>query len=90
MADDVRLRGVYGKPLLKRDAPNTVQVPMPMLKKMAGIIVKAIKKEIMKDMAKTAGLRGRGKPVPMPDSKKFVDSFSWKISGKSTIEITSN
>jgi hypothetical protein len=90
MGDDVRLRGVYGKPLLKRDAPNAVQVPMPMLKKMAGIIVKAIKKEIMKDMAKTAGLRGRGKPVPMPDSKKFVDSFSWKISGKSTIEITSN
>jgi hypothetical protein len=90
MGDDVRIRGVYGKPLLKRDAPNVAVMPMPMLKKAAEIILKSIKKEIMKDMAKSAGLRGRGKPVPMPDSKKFVDSFSWKIVGKSTIEIVSN
>lgn len=89
MGDDVRLRGVYGKPLLKRDAPNTAVMPMPMLKKAAEIILKSVKKEIMKDMAKTAGLRGRGKPVPMPDSRKFVDSFSWKVVGKSTIEIRS-
>ena len=89
MGDGVRLRGVYGKPLLKRDAPNTAVMPMPMLKKAAEIILKSIKKEIMKDMAKSAGLRGRGKPVPMPDSRKFVDSFSWNVSGKSTIEIRS-
>jgi hypothetical protein len=90
MADDVRIRGIYGKPLLKRNGPTAVQMPLPMLKKAGEIFLKSIKAEIMKDMAKSAGLRGRGKPVPMPDSRKFVDSFSWKISGQSTIEITSN
>lgn len=89
MPKEVRLRGVYGRPLIKRGEPNTVQMPMPMLKKAAAIILDSIKKEIMKDMAKTAGLRGRGKPVPLPDSRKFVDSFSWRVAGKSTIEFTS-
>lgn len=89
MPKETRIRGVYGRPLLKRDAPNVAQMPLPMLKKAADIILDSIKKEIMKDMAKTAGLRGRGKPVPIPDSRKFVDSFQWKIVGKSTIEFTS-
>jgi len=90
MADDVRIRGIYGKPLLKRDGPTALQMPLPMLKRAGEIFLKSIKKEIQKDMAKTAGLRGRGKPVPIPDSVKFVDSFSYRIKGKSTIEITSN
>ena len=91
MADEsAALRGVYGKPLLKRDAPNTAKMPLPMLKKAAEIILDSIKKEIKKDMAKAAGLRGRGKPVPIPDSVKFVDSFSWRVKGSSTIEITSD
>ena len=88
--ESATLRGVYGKPLLKRDAPNVTQMPLPMLKKAAEIILDSIKKEIMKDMAKTAGLRGRGKPVPLPDSRKFVDSFTYRVKGKSTIEITSD
>lgn len=85
----MRLRGVYGKPLLKRDAPNAVQMPPDMLRKAAEIILDSVKKEIMKDMAKTSGLRGRGKPVPIPDSRKFVESFSYQISNKQ-IEIISD
>lgn len=88
--EDARIRGVYAKPLLKRDAPNTARMPLPMLKKAGEILLDSIKKEIKKDMAKTAGLRGRGKPVPIPDSTKFVDSFSYKIKGNSTIEIVSS
>lgn len=90
MGDDVRLRGIYGKPLLKRDAPNMARMTPDMLKKAAVIFLDSVKKEIMKDMAKTAGLRGRGKPVAIPDSRAFVDSFSYKISGQSTIEIISS
>lgn len=89
MSKNVRLRGVYGKPLLKRDAPNVIQMPPEMLRKAAEIILDSVKKEIMKDMAKTAGLRGRGKPVPLPDSRKFVDSFSYKIQNRQ-IEIMSD
>jgi len=84
------LRGVYGKPLLKRDAPNVARMPQKMLKRAADIILESVKTEIRKDMAKTVGMRGRGKPVPMPDSQKFVDSFTVKISGQSTIEIISS
>jgi hypothetical protein len=63
---------------------------LPMMRKAGEILLDSIKKEIKKDMAKTAGLRGRGKPVPIPDSVKFVDSFSYQIKGSSTIEIVSS
>jgi hypothetical protein len=92
----VKLRGVYGKPLLREGASITMTPQM--LKRAGEIILESVRAEIKKDMAKSAGIRGGGHPkpygsrtpVPIPNSKKFVDSFYYKIKGKSTIEIMSD
>jgi len=89
MAKDSKLTGVYGKPLADRagmDIPLTPQ----QLRKAALIILKAIKAEIKKDIAKAAGLRSPGDPVPLPQTTAFADSFKVRVKGKSTIEITSS
>ena len=66
----VRLRGIYGKPL-------KITLDRPTLMKAARIILKAVKAEIRKDMMKARGIQGGGnQPVPLPDSRRFVDSFS--------------
>lgn len=86
----VRLRGIYGKPL-------KITLDRPTLMKAARIILKAVKAEIRKDMMKARGIQGGSypaaykerRPVPLPDSRRFVDSFSYQIQGNSTIEIVS-
>ena len=92
----VKLKGVYGKPLLK---PKTeIMMTSDLIKKAGEIILDSVKKEIRKDMSKAAGMRGGShptpygdrNPVPIPNDEKFVESFSYVISGKSTIEITSD
>lgn len=92
-----RMKGVYGKPLLKPSG-NIIPMTPEMLKRSASIILKAVKDEIKKDIAKSRGMRGGAyptaykdrNPVPLPDSRRFINSFRWRISGKSTIEITSS
>lgn len=91
----VKIRSIYGKPLVK---PNT---PIPLsrdaLKQAARIILKAVKKELQKDIAKARGLNGgtfptkyaERNPVPIPANKKFVDSFKVRLRGRSTIEVYS-
>tara|TARA_B100000900_G_C20483408_1_gene676434 strand:- start:157 stop:711 length:555 start_codon:yes stop_codon:yes gene_type:complete len=68
-----------------------VQVPLTSaeITKIAGILLESVKAEIRKDIAKSSGVRSAGQPVPIPDSKKFVDSFKVRITGK-TIEIYSD
>jgi len=56
--------------------------------RIAEIILESVREEIRKEIAKSSGLRGNG-PVPIPDSRRFVDSFKYKINGKN-IEIYSN
>ena len=82
------VRKIYGAPLLRG---QNVTVPMkgPLLVRAAKIILDSVKKEIRTDMAKSRGVRGRGEPVKLPRGKSFVDSFSFKIRGSSTIEIIS-
>jgi len=69
-----------------------------LLKRSASIILKFIKAEIKKDMAKARGLKGghyptqyQGRaPVPLPDSRRFLDSWRWRLSGQRTVEFTSS
>ncbi len=91
-----RLRGIYGKPTL---VPGTsIDVPTDLLKQSAAIILKSIKAEIRRDIAKAKGMRGGTyptptsdrKPVPLPQTERFVRSFFWRISGASTIEFASS
>ena len=92
----VRLRGVYGKPLLAQG--TTAQLPQDLLKKAAAIILKSIKAEIRRDIAKARGMRGGTyptpytdrNPVPLPQSERFVRSFFWRVGGSSTIEFVSS
>lgn len=77
----VRLRGVYTKPL-------RVTLDRPSLVRAGGIILKSVHKEIRKDAAKARGMSGRGKPVTIPDTEAFVNSFTFQITGK-VIEIVS-
>ena len=52
------------------------------------IILDCIKKEIKKDIAKATGMGGHGKPAPLPQTARFTDSFTVRVTG-TTIEITS-
>jgi hypothetical protein len=91
-----KLKGVYGKPLLK--PKSEIKLTQDLIKKAGEIILEAVKQEIRKDMAKASGMGGGSyptpyanrEPVPIPNDAKFVDSFSYKIKGNSTIDIISN
>ena len=78
---EVRLRGVYTGPL-------KITLDRPSLTQAGQIILKAVQKEIRKDAAKARAMTGKGKPVGIPDSERFVRSFSFRITGK-VIEIVS-
>lgn len=92
----VKMRGLYGKPLLK--AGDKAVVNDKLLRKAAAIILRSVKREIRKDMEKAKGLRGGTwpkpyedrNPIPIPQGEAFIRSFYWRIKGGSTIEIWSS
>jgi hypothetical protein len=78
-----RIRGVYGKPwsqMAREPIPITPQV----LNRLGQAIVDAIVQEGKKDLAREKS----GKQEGLPHSKRFFDSFGYRISGKSTVEVT--
>lgn len=85
----VRLKGVYGRPLSKLSGTK-VDVSLEQLRRAADIIIECIREEIKKDTAKATGLRQPSEPVPIPKTERFAKSFTYRIRGKSTIEITSD
>jgi len=84
----VTLKGVYGKPLAKQ-VGSSIPLTEAQLQRMGKIILKAIRREILRDMALVAGIRAPGAPVPLPMTNRFPDSFKVKVQG-SVIQITSN
>lgn len=54
------------------------------------VILEQIREEIAEDTKKAGGFRGAGQPVALPNTKKFADSFSFKIIGDRTLEFTSD
>jgi hypothetical protein len=82
------VKKIYGSPLF-RGLDVKVTMKGPLLVRAAKVILDSVKKEIRAETAKASGFRGRGKPVPLPRGKSFVDSFSFKIKGTTTIEIIS-
>jgi hypothetical protein len=84
-----RLRGVYGKPLSKA-ANVRVVLTSEQLLKVGNIIVDSIREEIRTDTAKASGLRAPGEPIPIPNTRRFAESFQVRIRGKSTLEIFSD
>ena len=82
-----RAKGVYGKPLSKA-AGMSIPLTRDQLDRMAKIILESIKAEIRRDIARTKGLAGRGNPVGLPNTKRFVDSWKYSIKGDSTMEFS--
>ena len=41
-------------------------------------------------VAIAANLKGRGKPIPLPNSATFIESFQYKIVGARTVEVSTN
>ena len=84
-----KMKAIYGKPW-SRLVGESIPITTPLLKKAGNIILKSVLKELKKDLAKSANMGGRGKPVPLPNSRRFVNSFSVSMRGRSTIEIESD
>ena len=82
-----RLRGVYGKPLT-RAVGKPLALSSEQLKRAGQIILRAIRKEITIDIAKSAGLRKKGEPARLPQTSAFSKSFGLRIRGN-VIEISS-
>lgn len=81
-----RIVGIYGKPWSR-----IVQEPIPIthevLERLGTAIVGAIITEGKKDLAREGRLQ-KGKPEGLPNTKRFFESFGYRISGRSTIEVT--
>jgi hypothetical protein len=83
-----RLRGAYGKPVAKLGGQSVPLTPKQ-LRRFGEVLLEQVRAEARKDMQKSAGVGGGG-PVPLPRTQKFLDSFSYRISGGSTVEIVSD
>ena len=86
--EGARLRGLYGKPASKA-AGQSIPLTMQQLRRYGELMLEAVRKEAKKDM-QAQQKRQTGDPVGLPQSKKFLDSFSYKIKGRSTVEIVSS
>lgn len=81
-----RVRGVYGKPWSQMS--GNIPITKEVLERLGQMLVDSIVAEARKDAAKQ-GVSMQGKPVGLPRTESFFDSFDYRISGNSTIEITS-
>lgn len=82
-----KLKSVYGKPwsqLVKGSIPISRQT----LERLGQAIVDAVVLEAKRDLAMQRDITGE--PEGLPDSIRFFQSFSYKITGASTIELVSN
>ena len=74
------VKGIYGGPLAKKGGFKVKETGM-MLDEIGQLAVKYIEQEATKVAGRTRGI---------PKSAKFLKSFSYKIRGKSTLEIVSS
>jgi hypothetical protein len=89
MGGGSRLKGVYGKPWSKL-VGQKVDLTPEVMNTVGRIILESVQFEVRKAAALASGLKGRGKPVPMPTSSSFVESFEYRILGSRTIEVVSD
>jgi len=84
----VKVRTAYGKPWSK--LIGEIGTSKEFLREVGKILVKQIIREGKNDIARQGGRTGRGEPEGLPLDQAFWDSFSYKISGKNQVDITSN
>lgn len=87
MKDNFRVRGVYGKPW-SRLVSEPVHMDRKVLDRLGQVLVDAVVEEARVDFAKQR--KSAKAPEGIPDSKDFFDSFSYRIVGRSTVEVVSS
>jgi len=78
--------GIYGKPL-SRAVGKDVPLDREVYEKVGEILVESVVTEARKDFARQR--RKPNGPVGLPDSEDFFQSFSYRLVGKSTLEVVS-
>jgi hypothetical protein len=81
------LRSAYSGTIAKG---AKVDLTSEQIHRIGEIILDQIREEIEKDTLKASSFRAQGDPVPLPRTKRFAESFKFQISGKRTLEFTSD
>ena len=82
-----RIKSVYGKPL-SRMAGRPLPIDPKFFDRVGQTLVDAVVAEARKDFAKEGrSARAPGAPVGLPNTEDIFKSFSYRISGKSTVEL---
>ena len=80
------VRRVYGKPWSK--LAQGMNLDRKTLQRLGRALVRAIRMEAARTVARQKGLKIEGSPESLPDTPRFLDSFGYRIVGRSTVEIT--
>jgi hypothetical protein len=78
---------VYGKPFSKM-VGKPITMDRNLLNRLGQVLVESVVEEAKKDFAKR-NKPGMGRPVGIPDSQDFFDSFSYRVTGNSSLEVYS-
>lgn len=82
-----RIRGVYGKPW-SRMAGKDIILDGKLLRRLGQVLVDAVVSEARVDFAKQGkSPKPPGQPEGIPKTEDFFKSFSFRVSGRSTIEV---
>ena len=88
-------KGVKRKPLKTAYSGTiaksaNIDLSRDQVERIGQIILDQIREEIAEDTKKAGAFRGAGDPVPLPQTKKFADSFQVKVVGERSLEFTSD
>ncbi len=81
------LRSAYSGTIAKG---AKIDLTLDQVNRIGEIILEQIREEIEKDTMKASAFRAQGDPVPLPRTKRFAESFKFQVSGKRTLEFTSD
>lgn len=81
------LRSAYSGTIAKG---AKIDLTLDQVNRVGEIILEQIREEIEKDTMRASAFRAQGDPVPLPRTKRFAESFKFQVSGKRTLEFTSD
>lgn len=79
------LKGAYAGTVTKG---ASIELTREQVEVIGQIILEQIREEIAEDTKKAGGYKGG--PAPLPQTKRFADSFSFQVTGERTLEFTSD
>ena len=88
MMRGAKLKGVYGKPWSRLVSEDFV-LDARVMRRLGQTMVDAVVSEARVDLAKQGRVVGKAMAEGIPHSEAFFRSFGYRLSGRSTIEVTS-